>query len=1090
MAKKLVIVESPAKVKTIKKYLGSSYDVVASKGHVRDLPKSTMGIDIENDYEPKYITIRGKGDLVADLKKLSKEADRVYLATDPDREGEAISWHLAIALGLQEKDVCRITFNEITRNAVKNSIKHPRGIDMDLVDAQQARRILDRLVGYTISPILWKKVKRGLSAGRVQSAALKIICDRDREINDFVPEEYWTLEAVLSAGGKKTFTARFSGVDGSKPDTLTAEEIRKIMADLEGCSYTVESVKHSVHMRKSPLPFTTSTLQQEASKQLNFSISKTMSVAQQLYERGLITYLRTDSIRISDEAVAAAKGFIAANYGKEYVSFVTAKARGNSKAQDAHEAIRPTDINAVPESLKESLDKDSFRLYQLIWKRFVASRMTNAKYDVTSVDFESAGYIFKASASKRTFDGFMKVYTSADEEKEEKNNLVSSISGDSEITGVEYEGTQHFTQPPAHYTEATLVRALEEQGIGRPSTYSPTISVILARHYVKKEKKNIVATELGTVVNEIMTEAFPSVVDIKFTANIEELLDQVEEGKKNWKDIIRDFYPDLKQSIDQARSKLEKIRVKDEETDIICEKCGRNMVIKFGPHGKFLACPGFPECRNTKPYYEKTGVKCPRCDGEIVVKKSKKGRRYFGCTNVPDCDFMSWQKPSDVKCEKCGSTHLHQDEDTLDTWFSSALWPFSTLGWPEQTEDLKTFYPTNTIVTGYEIISLWIARMIFSGLEYVGAKPFSDIIIHGMVRDDQGRKMSKTLGNGVDPLDVIAEYGADALRFSLTLGITFGNDIRYIPAKVEQGSNFANKLWNASKFVLMNLEDYDEKYDLSKLCKEDKWILSKVNRLAEEMARNIDNYDLGVATQKIYDFIWNEFCDWYIEIVKPRLYDKECSARREAQFTLNTVLEYSLKMLHPIMPFVTEEIYTKLYNNDETIVTSAWPKFKEEFDFEVEEQEIELLKTIITDVRNVRNNMNVHPAKKSKLIFVTEKYADLIKQSTAFLQKLAFGDEIIIQANKENIPANAISIMNQDIELYIPFEDLVDIAAEKERLENEKVKLEAEVERAKKMLSNPGFVNKAPEAKINEEKEKLAKYEEMLKNTIERLSNM
>ena len=441
-------------------------------------------------------------------------------------------------------------------------------------------------------------------------------------------------------------------------------------------------------------------------------------------------------------------------------------------------------------------------------------------------------------------------------------------------------------------------------------------------------------------------------------------------------------------------------------------------------------------------------------------------------------------------CDECGCTEFTADPDTLDTWFSSALWPFSTLGWPEETEDLKTFYPTNTIVTGYEIISLWISRMIFSGLEYLGKKPFSDIIIHGMVRDDQGRKMSKTLGNGVDPLDVIAEYGADALRFSLILGISFGNDIRYIPAKVEQGANFANKLWNASKFVLMNLEDYDENYDLSKLCKEDKWILSKANRLADELATNIDNYDLGVAAQKIYDFIWNEFCDWYIEIVKPRLYDKDCATRKEAQFTLNTVLEYSLKMLHPIMPFVTEEIYTKLYNNDETIMTSAWPKFRDDFNFEAEENEIEMLKAIIGEVRNIRNNMNVHPAKKAKLIFVTEKYNDLINQSAAFLQKLAFGDEIIVQANKDNIPSNAISIMQPELELYIPFEDLVDIAAEKERLENEKTKLEAEVARAKKMLSNPGFVSKAPEAKINEEKEKLAKYEEMLKNTVERLKNM
>ena len=441
-------------------------------------------------------------------------------------------------------------------------------------------------------------------------------------------------------------------------------------------------------------------------------------------------------------------------------------------------------------------------------------------------------------------------------------------------------------------------------------------------------------------------------------------------------------------------------------------------------------------------------------------------------------------------CAKCGHTKLTQDKDTLDTWFSSALWPFSTLGWPEETEDLKTFYPTDVLITGYDIIPLWVSRMIYSGLEYLGKKPFSDVIIHGMVRDELGRKMSKTLGNGVDPLEVVSQYGADALRFSLIIGISFGNDIRYIPAKVEQGSNFANKLWNASRFVLMNLEDYTEEYDLSKLCKEDKWIVSKVNKLAQELAINIDNYDLGVATQKIYDFIWNEFCDWYIEIVKPRLYDKECKTRKEAQFTLNTVLEYSLKMLHPVMPFVTEEIYTKLYNNDETIMTSEWPKYKEEYNFENEENEIEMLKSIIGEVRNVRNSMNVHPSKKAKLIFVTKKYGNLINESIAFLQKLAYGDEIIIQEDKNNIPTNAISIIQPELELYIPFEDLVDLTAEKERLENEKAKLEAEVARAKKMLSNQGFVSKAPESKINEEKEKLAKYEEMLKNTEERLKNI
>ncbi len=442
------------------------------------------------------------------------------------------------------------------------------------------------------------------------------------------------------------------------------------------------------------------------------------------------------------------------------------------------------------------------------------------------------------------------------------------------------------------------------------------------------------------------------------------------------------------------------------------------------------------------------------------------------------------------QCSKCGCKELVQDPDTLDTWFSSALWPFSTLGWPEETEDLKTFYPTNTLVTGYDIISLWVSRMIFSGLEYLGKKPFSDVIIHGMVRDEQGRKMSKTLGNGVDPLQVIDEYGADALRFSLVLGISFGNDIRYIPAKVEQGSNFANKLWNASKFVLMNLKDYDGKYDLSKLAIEDKWILSKANKLAKEMATNIDNYDLGVATQKIYDFIWNEFCDWYIEIVKTRLYDKKCLNRKEAMFTLNTVLEYSLKMLHPIMPFVTEEIYTKLYNNDESIMISEWPKYKEKLNFAKEEDEIEMIKSIIGEIRNIRNNMNVHPSRKSKLICVTEKYDKLIEESKEFLKKLGFANEIIIQKDKKDIPENSFSIIQKDLEIYIPFEDLVDIEAEKERLEKEKERLEKEVLRGEKMLSNPGFINKAPESKVKEEKEKLSKYKEMLENTIERLNGM
>lgn len=455
-----------------------------------------------------------------------------------------------------------------------------------------------------------------------------------------------------------------------------------------------------------------------------------------------------------------------------------------------------------------------------------------------------------------------------------------------------------------------------------------------------------------------------------------------------------------------------------------------------------------------------------------------------------ECGSIHVASKMPEQCSKCGCKELVQDPDTLDTWFSSALWPFSTLGWPEETEDLKTFYPTNTLVTGYDIISLWVSRMIFSGLEYLGKKPFSDVIIHGMVRDEQGRKMSKTLGNGVDPLQVIDEYGADALRFSLVLGISFGNDIRYIPAKVEQGSNFANKLWNASKFVLMNLKDYDGKYDLSKLAIEDKWILSKANKLAKEMATNIDNYDLGVATQKIYDFIWNEFCDWYIEIVKTRLYDKKCLNRKEAMFTLNTVLEYSLKMLHPIMPFVTEEIYTKLYNNDESIMISEWPKYKEKLNFAKEEDEIEMIKSIIGEIRNIRNNMNVHPSRKSKLICVTEKYDKLIEESKEFLKKLGFANEIIIQKDKKDIPENSFSIIQKDLEIYIPFEDLVDIEAEKERLEKEKERLEKEVLRGEKMISNPGFINKAPESKVKEEKEKLSKYKEMLENTIERLNGM
>jgi len=645
MSKKLVIVESPAKVKTIKKYLGSSYEVLASKGHVRDLPKSTMGIDVAGDFDPKYITIRGKGDLIAELKKKAKEADKVYLATDPDREGEAISWHLAQILDLDPKKQARITFNEITKPAVTNSIKNPRDIDMNLVNAQQARRVLDRLVGYSISPILWEKVKKGLSAGRVQSVALRMICDRDAQIDAFVPDEYWEIDSVISIkGARKTINAKFYGDKKGKIDLASGEEADRILSAAEGKEMNIASIKKSAKEKKAPLPFVTSSLQQEANRVLNYTTQRTMRVAQSLYENGLITYLRTDSVRTSDEAIAAAKSYIADNFGKEYVSHAvyTDKKKGN--VQDAHEAIRPTDLNITPESASSKLDKDSAKLYSLIWKRFVASRMTNAVIDVTAVDFECAGYIFKASDSTVAFDGYMSVYTS-DDEKPEKNNTIANLTDDSIISAVKYESSQHFTQPPAHYTEATLVKALEEQSIGRPSTYSPTIAVILDRHYVSKEKKNLVATELGKVVNDIMMTAFPSIVDIKFTANIEDSLDNVEEGSTDWKDIIRSFYPDLEVSVEEARNKLSKIKVKDEVSDVICEKCGRNMVIKFGPHGKFLACPGFPECRNTKPLVVKAGVKCPECGKELIIRKTKKGRTYYGCEGYPDCKFMSWTKP-------------------------------------------------------------------------------------------------------------------------------------------------------------------------------------------------------------------------------------------------------------------------------------------------------------------------------------------------------------------------------------------------------------------------------------------------------------
>ena len=664
MAHYLVIVESPAKVKTIKKFLGSNYTVAASNGHVRDLPKSQLGIDPENDYEPKYITIRGKGDILANLRKEAKKADKVFLATDPDREGEAISWHLATALKLDQKKMRRITFNEITKNAVKASLKAPREIDMNLVDAQQARRALDRMVGYRISPLLWAKVKRGLSAGRVQSVALRIIADRETEIDAFIPEEYWSLDVVLKVKGeRRPLTAKFYGTEQKKMTISSKEEMDRIREDIEDAEYRITDIKKGERIRKAPLPFTTSTLQQEAAKVLNFGTQKTMRIAQQLYEGidikgsgtvGVITYLRTDSTRISEEADAAARAYIGDTYGVEYVADGNTEKKTDKKIQDAHEAIRPSDITRTPAALKESLTRDQFRLYQLIWKRFAASRMQPAKYETTSVKIGAAGYLFTVSASKVTFEGFRTVYTESDEEKEEGNVLVGGLSPESVLKKESIEEKQHFTQPPAHYTEATLVKTLEELGIGRPSTYAPTISTILARRYITKEGKNLYMTELGEVVNHIMLQSFPSIVDVNFTANMEGLLDMVEEGKVQWKEVIRNFYPDLDEAVKIAEKELESVEIEDEVTDVICEECGRNMVIKYGPHGKFLACPGFPECRNTKPYLEKIGVPCPECGSEVVIRKTKKGRKYYGCENNPECNFMSWQKPSKEKCPECG----------------------------------------------------------------------------------------------------------------------------------------------------------------------------------------------------------------------------------------------------------------------------------------------------------------------------------------------------------------------------------------------------------------------------------------------------
>ena len=661
--KYLVIVESPAKAATIGKFLGSNYKIEASMGHIRDLPKSQLGIDFENDFEPKYITIRGKGELLSKLRKDAKAADKVYLATDPDREGEAISWHLLHALNLEEeKNISRITFNEITKTAVKKSITEARDIDMDLVDAQQARRVLDRVVGYTISDLLWKKVKKGLSGGRVQSVALRLVCDREEEIRDFIPEEYWTLGAKLTDEAGKIFEAKFYGKGEEKMELANEEDTNAVLKAIKGKDFAVTEVKTGSRQKKPVAPFTTSTMQQEASKHLNMATQKTMMIAQQLYEGvnvkgegtvGLVSYIRTDSFRISDEAYAAAVDYIKTSYGEEFVNPERVVYKSKGKTQDAHEAIRPTDVNRTPDSIKESLSKDQYRLYKLIWERFVASQMSPAQYDTLSVKLMAGDYSFRASGSRLRFAGFLEVYNKGEEEDEK---VIPKLTEGDKLKAKELLPEQHFTQPPARFTDASLIKTLEEIGVGRPSTYAPTPTTIQARHYVTKEAKNLFPTELGEMVNEIMKGYFPDIVDIDFTANMEDRLDDVEMGKEEWKQILRDFYPDFKESVDSAAEKLEKIEIKDEESDVICEKCGRNMVIKYGRYGKFLACPGFPDCQNAKPYFEEAGVNCPECGGKVLIKKTKKGRVYYGCENNPDeCSFMSWNKPTGEKCPNCGS---------------------------------------------------------------------------------------------------------------------------------------------------------------------------------------------------------------------------------------------------------------------------------------------------------------------------------------------------------------------------------------------------------------------------------------------------
>lgn len=669
MSEMLVIVESPAKAKTIGKFLGSKYKVVASNGHVRDLPKSQLGVDVEHDFEPKYITLRGRGEVLENIRREAKAAKKIYLATDPDMEGEAISWHLAHILKMDANSPCRIVFNEITSNTVKKSVKEPRAINMDLVDAQQARRVLDRLVGYKISPILWAKVRRGLSAGRVQSVAVSIICDREQEINDFVPEEYWNITAKLKVqGSRKPLEAKFYGMDGKKLDVHDEKTANDIIAR-SGNEFTVSDVKTSEKSRHAPAPFTTSSMQQEAARKLGFTTKLTMLIAQQLYEgveihgkgtTGLITYIRTDSVRIADEAQKAALEYISDTYGKDYVPNKPNIYKGRKGAQDAHEAIRPADIRLTPQEAKASLNASQYKLYKLIYERFIASQMTEAKLETTSVSFDANGCTYRATGTKVLFPGYTAIYTEGRDDGAEEEAAIPTVSANDIFRAEKVEKEQKFSQPPARYTEASLVKLLEEKGIGRPSTYAPTISTIIERGYVRREKKQLVPTELGFVVTKIMKENFSDIVDIKFTADMESKLDLIKDGEEPWKEVIREFYGPFEKTLEKASESIEKVVIPDEVSDVKCEKCGSMMVYKMGRFGKFLACPNFPNCRNTKAIVEKTDVKCPLCGGEIIKRKSKKGKVFYGCEKYPECSFVSWDKPVKEKCPKCGGLMVHK----------------------------------------------------------------------------------------------------------------------------------------------------------------------------------------------------------------------------------------------------------------------------------------------------------------------------------------------------------------------------------------------------------------------------------------------